>query len=157
MSPILPQILPKWISTRDTRRTTATRAPTLVKNQTEPKLVDMGLILKLFAWKIWKSYFQSPMSQQFHTPPSVGILTHMNPSPMAQPNPSPLQHFNFPPTASSNYSPQRVAPQQQQQWVFVFKNKQFSTQFFPECTASSANKIWWWCSSRIRMTNIRKS
>ncbi|KAF1762873.1 hypothetical protein GCK72_011136 [Caenorhabditis remanei] len=57
----------------------------------------------------------SPMSQQFHTPPSVGMLTHMNPSPMAQPNPSPLQHFNFPPTASSNYSPQRVAPQQQQQ------------------------------------------
>ncbi|PIC41446.1 hypothetical protein B9Z55_008857 [Caenorhabditis nigoni] len=52
----------------------------------------------------------SPMSQQYHTPPSVGMMNHgMVQSPM--PNQSPLQHFNYP-----TFSPQRVqqSPQMQQ-------------------------------------------
>ncbi|CAO4368610.1 unnamed protein product [Caenorhabditis nigoni] len=52
----------------------------------------------------------SPMSQQYHTPPSVGMMNHgMVQSPM--PNQSPLQHFNYP-----TFSPQRVPqpPQMQQ-------------------------------------------
>ncbi|ULT99082.1 hypothetical protein L3Y34_000433 [Caenorhabditis briggsae] len=52
----------------------------------------------------------SPMSQQYQTPPSVGMMNHgMVQSPM--PNQSPLQHFNYP-----TFSPQRVQqpPQMQQ-------------------------------------------
>ncbi|CAP37222.2 Protein CBR-PQN-80 [Caenorhabditis briggsae] len=52
----------------------------------------------------------SPMSQQYQTPPSVGMINHgMVQSPM--PNQSPLQHFNYP-----TFSPQRVQqpPQMQQ-------------------------------------------
>ncbi|CBB16282.1 Hpc2-related domain-containing protein [Caenorhabditis elegans] len=54
----------------------------------------------------------SPMSQRFHTPPSVGH--QMVQSPLSQPNPSPLQHFNFSPHSSSFSSQRPQMPPQRQ-------------------------------------------